>query len=320
MGMATCRGRSGSTGRELDGVTTVETATQPDWDVLIDAVRNGHARRSSAREHRSRISPAAPNSRRKPATAEGYPFDDRWNLPRVTQYIATTKSPALVKQRVIDILAERQRTATSPEVHRLLAGLHQPLYITTNYDELLERALGAAGSTPSSTTCRWNDRLERRLGPYKKLHPTATTPDVFHLHGDLTDLHSLLLTEDDYIDFTVSRGVPQREQSQPRRSDPPPDPRGARRHGVAVRRVQPERLELPGVDAIHRQDAGPDDPELSESVSIQLEPDDLSGVERERAKRFLARYLSDSSAVTVHWCDATEFLTGFTSRLGGAGP
>jgi hypothetical protein len=301
----------------MDAVTNLETATQPDWDVLIDAVRNGRCTPFVGAGASEPHLPRGAELARQLAAADGYPFDDVWNLPRVTQYIATTKSPALVKQRVIDILAERQRTAASPDVHRLLAGLRQPLYITTNYDELLERALGAGSTT---TTCRWNDRLERRLGPYKKIHPTAATPDVFHLHGDLTDLHSLLLTEDDYIDFTVS--LARRSESS------------RNREGVIPHRIREALADTAllfvgyslndwNFRVLMRyivKTLALTAPELSESVSIQLEPDDLSGEERERAKRFLARYLSDSSAVTVHWCDATEFLSGLTSRLGGGGP
>ena len=102
--------------------------------MLIDAVRNGRCTPFVGAGASEPHLPRGAELARQLAAADGYPFDVVWNLPRVTQYIATTKSPALVKQRVIDILAERQRTAASPDVHRLLAGLRQPLYITTNYD------------------------------------------------------------------------------------------------------------------------------------------------------------------------------------------
>jgi len=54
--------------------------------------------------------------------------------------------------------------------------------------------------------CRWNSQLQEELEGYADGHPSAECPLVFHLHGQLSNESSLLVTEDDYIDFTVSLG------------------------------------------------------------------------------------------------------------------
>jgi hypothetical protein len=92
-----------------------------------------------------------------------------------------------------------------PGNYRILADLNLPLYLTTNYDDFLTRALRASQRDPREVICRWNSQLfNDNPDGYSKDDPTEDQPVVFHLHGNLSKDASLLVTEDDYIDFTVS--------------------------------------------------------------------------------------------------------------------
>lgn len=86
----------------------------------------------------------------------------------------------------------------------LLADLPLPIYLTTGYHQFLEAALLKAGKKPQSEFARWHPGLEEVpavLGPDKDYEPTPAQPLVYHLHGLDDYPASLVLTEDDHLDF-----------------------------------------------------------------------------------------------------------------------
>lgn len=91
--------------------------------------------------------------------------------------------------------------------YAILADLNIPVYITTNYDHLMEKALEDKGKKPVSEFCRWNKfdsahPIPSSLG--SKNPPTGYKPLVFHLHGDIKEPNSMVLTENDDIDFIIA--------------------------------------------------------------------------------------------------------------------
>ena len=247
-----------------------------------------------------------------------YPLDDPWNLPRVAQYLATVHQPAFAKRRVQERLQQGQEAylaehGTAPENHRRLALLHLPVYITTNYDNLLERAMDGIGRTPVVETARWSDRLLEDLGPYPEHKPTPDAPVLFHLHGDLRDAASLLLTEDDYIDFTVSLALRPTERSllwHPIRRALSTTSLLFVGYSLADWNFRVLMRYLLRLQHIVRSDQ-------SFSLSIQLGDSGLDGERRERAERFLDKYLQTSS-IQVHWTDASVFLEELSRRVAEA--
>ena len=87
----------------------------------------------------------------------------------------------------------------------LLAQLPLPVYITTGYHDFLEVALREkAGKEPQTEVCIWHEGLRSIPSIYNSnqgYEPSVQKPLVYHLHG--LDLYpeSLILTEDDYLDF-----------------------------------------------------------------------------------------------------------------------
>jgi hypothetical protein len=69
-------------------------------------------------------------------------------------------------------------------------------------------ALTDAGRQPVSEICPWRTAMKRRAvtdeppKPFPK--PSIASPVVYHLHGSLADIDSMVLTEDDYLDFLVA--------------------------------------------------------------------------------------------------------------------
>jgi hypothetical protein len=90
---------------------------------------------------------------------------------------------------------------------RLLARLPLPIYITTSYYDFLERALDAEGKRPHTEICFWGGRgssarPEHRPDP--SYEPNPTNPAVYHLFGLEDYPQTLVLSEDDFMNFLVS--------------------------------------------------------------------------------------------------------------------
>ncbi len=111
--------------------------------------------------------------------------------------------------RAEQVIAEAGRLAREQkelEPHTVLASLPFRIYITASQDNLLFEALKAAGKQPERDYCRWNADLEG-MDPFIDYNgsyaPSRDQPLVFHLFGYLGQPESLVLTEDNYLDYLV---------------------------------------------------------------------------------------------------------------------
>ena len=145
---------------------------------------------------------------RRWADEEGYPWEDRDNLARVSRYIAVNSDDNITKSRLVDELAKLPPPdfETDPyEPHRVLSELNLPLYITTNYDDYMMRALKRRELDAKQEVCRWNQMLEDTTSVFDdNFEPTPAQPVVFHFHGYTENSDSLVLTEDDYFQFLIN--------------------------------------------------------------------------------------------------------------------
>jgi len=81
-----------------------------------------------------------------------------------------------------------------------LANLGLPIYLTTSPYTFLEAALLRAGREPQSEFCRWHPNS----GTFDiRDEPSREKPLVFHLFGLDKYPESIMLTEDDYLEFLV---------------------------------------------------------------------------------------------------------------------
>lgn len=96
---------------------------------------------------------------------------------------------AAVKRFVAERVRDRSRDPLA--AHRALARVRPPLIITTNYDDLCEKALEAELGEPPA----------RLLGAEDAVHLPRGRIRVVKLHGDLGHPNSLVLTGEDYLDW-----------------------------------------------------------------------------------------------------------------------
>jgi hypothetical protein len=96
--------------------------------------------------------------------------------------------------------------ATNPLL--LLAALPLPIYVTTSYHDFLEVTLSEkAHKKPRTEICRWHEGLKHLPSAFAQdqdYDPTPGQPLVYHLHGLDEYPESLVLTEDDHLDFLAN--------------------------------------------------------------------------------------------------------------------
>ncbi len=202
------------------------------WSTLLENIADGDCTPILGPGVTERLLPSPSDLATALASRYGYPFSDRQQLPRVAQYVATTEELRL-RTDLLRLLAEGFRrwhgleTKTRPrqalpeaiaevdwstlsrslhegEIHHQLAELGLPLYLTTNWDSFMTLALAASGSAPRRLTVPWREAAAGASAtPHPDLEPpaSAAAPVVLHLFGQAEDPMSLVVTEDDALDF-----------------------------------------------------------------------------------------------------------------------
>jgi len=235
---------------------------------------------------------------------------------QVAQYAATMVDGTAPKEYVRELFDKVcDPDFTDPaQPHALLARLPIPVYLTTNYDGYMEKALAENNRAPLAEVCRWNSGLQRRYTDrLSDGEPEVGRPVVFHLHGYINDPDSFVLTEDDYLDFMVNA----------RRYEGATD--------TTLRVIPPKIDEVISLTSLLFLGYGLQDWNLRVllralvqsadrssqkiSVSVQLEPDDkiVEAVGRKAAIQYLEDYF-EGLKIRVYWGTVNEFLGELTSR------
>lgn len=193
---------------------------QSDWDLLLSRIKNGRCTPFLGAGVCAKVLPLSSEIAEEWARELGFPLDDCTDLAHVAQFLAVKFGDAMHPKdllvdrfnAVIDKLKEAQSSEFEDpyEPHRVLADLPMPIYITTNYDNFMIEALAKRGKKPVQEVCRWYEHFDRTrrkktptvFKPGAKI--TEQNPVVYHLHGHIGARESIVLTEDDYLDFLVS--------------------------------------------------------------------------------------------------------------------
>ncbi len=185
-----------------------------DWNLLLRRIEDGECTAFLGAGACSGVLPLGAEIAARWAEDYHYPLEDCHDLARVSQYLATIEdsySPKkLVAKYIKGRITEERKLPDfneADEPHAVLADLPLPVYITTNYDDFMVRALKDRRRNPRQELCRWNERIREQPSVFeseKTFVPTAEQPVVFHLHGHYQVADSIVLTEDDYLDFIVN--------------------------------------------------------------------------------------------------------------------
>jgi hypothetical protein len=184
--------------------------TEDDWKTLLERIRDQKCTPFLGAESTGSVMPSRSSIAERWAAAEpDFPFEDSSDLARVAQFIATKRDPLEPRERILDeikkIPAPDFKSADEP--HGILASLRTlPVYITTDYHNFMVAALKSHLRDARQEVCRWNDSVKNEPSAFDSqpaFEPDGANPVVFHLYGHAGLVESLVLTEDDYLQFLV---------------------------------------------------------------------------------------------------------------------
>jgi hypothetical protein len=194
----------------LDDEQQSISLNEGDWDNLLANIEAGSCTPFLGAGACVPRLPSATELAQEWAEKYGYPLEDGSDLSRVAQFLATTRSNTFPKLQIKKRFDGLLTPDPGPEndLHALLASLPLPVYVTTNYDDLMFRALHAKGKDPRQELCRWNNLIKQSYPSIydadPEFQPSVDAPLVYHLHGNTQFPPSLVLTEDDYLDFLIN--------------------------------------------------------------------------------------------------------------------
>jgi hypothetical protein len=289
-----------------------------DWDRLLLKVDHNLCTPFLGAGASAGVLPTGKAMARSLALAHKYPFPDADNLTRVAQFVAVKAGdPDVPKLKVVEQMKGKgpPNFAAEDEIHRAVADLNLPLYLTTNYDDFMTKALmrDAPPRVPRREVCYWHlIRRDESLPEIEPLAPTPEAPVVYHLHGWLSDPDSMVLTEDDYLDFLIC--ISEEEQ----KLLPPQIQRAVARTSLLFLGYSLEDMNFKVLfrkfAAYKRMGSG------GQHFSVQLAPkpgeETPSEEEKERVARqlqYLSRYYG-SIDVKVYWGTCQHFALSLRKR------
>ena len=203
------------------------------WNTLLENIEDGWCTPFLGSGVTADLLPGSMEVAQQLAAEYNYPFAETESLPRVAQFVGTVDNRRLRRQ-ILSTLSEgfqrrmglksapgdrrrglaeiiegadwsaRSLDLVESEIHHQLADLNLPLYLTTNFDNFMALALRARGLEPRRETVAWREGASQEAGrPHHDLDPppSAERPVVMHLFGTDDDPLSMVLTEDDYLDY-----------------------------------------------------------------------------------------------------------------------
>ena len=315
--------------------------TNNDWDQLLERIKEGRCTPFLGAGINYGLLPLGADVAQSWAKKYEYPLKDSFDLARVSQFLALKGPDKLLpkelfrrmfKQRIKDLFKSEKRPNFVAPYHPLgvLAALPLPVYITTNYDDFMFRALRANNKNAYVELCSWNSLLQeyaaaiypdlgstlsntenvqvtefaesRFLSP-SSFTPTAFNPVVFHMHGHYEQVDSMVLTENDYLDFLVN-------MSKDQKLLPTRIKDALTRSSLLFIGYS---LADPNFRVLFRGLIHPLAENRRLSIAIQLLPSDVAQPNEQAAQEYLTKYFEDIK-IKVYWGKAEQFAAELWDR------
>lgn len=291
-----------------------------DWDVLLRRIRNKTCTPFLGAGASAHILPTAKDLADRWAKEAGYPLPEQGDLAQVAQYMAIAWDPLSPKERISDLCKaiDPAKDLQPGDPYDIIAGLELPVYITTNYDDLLFHALHNKGKEPKVLLCPWHNSLTAQARATWAYDPSPEGPVIYHLHGSAKELGSIVITEDDYLDFIVWVSRQWSKQASVSFIATAVKTALARNSLLFIGysqndwsfRVLMRSIRQTGVNLGARH------------VAVQLSPlgADATEVDQEKVAAYLTKYftgIQSNNPVSLYWGTANDFLKDLRARLAG---
>jgi len=297
-------------GHEADAM--IQTLDDRDWDNLLYRIKAGKCTPFIGPEVVQAIVPTEAAIALAWATEHAYPLNDPDNMARVAQFLAVRRDPAFPADEVARRLAQlkTQPDFDDPdEPHNFLASLPLPLYVTTNYDNFMVQALRSRSRNANQELCRWNRYVQDVPSIFDSESTVTisnTSPVVYHLFGHAQIPESMVLTEDDYLDFLVN--ISRRQNIIPRQIEKALVSTSLLFIGYQLSDLKFRVLFRGLVASLERS-------LRRTSIAVQLNPSapEIGGIKPAQVRQYVEEYLARDD-VRVYWGDSFEFIKELRAR------
>jgi hypothetical protein len=297
-------------GPEADAI--IQTLDDRDWDNLLYRIKSGKCTPFIGPEVVQAIVPTEADLALAWATEHAYPLNDPHNMPRVAQFLAVRRDPAFPADEVARRLAQlkaRPDFDDPDEPHNFLASLPLPLYMTTNYDNFMVQALRGRSRNATQELCRWNKYVQDVPSIFDSdslMTISNTSPVVYHLFGYAELPESLVLTEDDYLDFLVN--ISRHQNTIPRQIEKALVSTSLLFIGYQLSDLK-FRILFRGLVASMERSL------RRTSIAVQLNPaaPEIEGITPAQVRQYVEEYLARDD-VRIYWGDSFEFIKELRAR------
>lgn len=272
-----------------------------------------------------------------------YPLSpyDREDFPRVAQFVEFTQSKDYLREHLgdairhvmctyypeqigkkrcgkqtwnweeisqaIEDVAEKQWSGEIMNPFDYAARLRVPIYITANYLDLLSPAMQRLSEsiTPQVVVCPWNELIEDEYTQFSE-NPSQDKPWIFHLYGRFSVPDSLVLTEDDFMDYLI--GITKRNEKIPQRL------RGALvKTSLLFLGFRIDDWTFRTLFRIIANQAGSSRLREKVHAAVQITPDENRILDYRRTRRYLERYFEPNN-INLYWGSMEDFLKELVER------
>jgi hypothetical protein len=298
-----------------------------DWALLINRIRKGECTPFLGAGACAGTLPLAREVALRWGEDFDFPLRDKENLIQVAQFLAVDgldpELPKLLLQQEFDEIAPPDFDRRD-EIHSVLAELPLPMYITTNYDSFMTQALASRSKQPVQQLCHWwgedvdkvlqskarsdkviRESLQDIFEQEPDFEPSKGRPIVFHMHGNTKVPATMVLTEDDYLDFLIKMG--ENKDLLPSRIRQAFTETSLLFLGYSL--SDPSfRVVFRSLVSYMKRNFG------RAHVSVQLTPD-LPEEQLEKALRYLDGYFKELK-IHVYWGTCQEFTSDLREKMG----
>lgn len=306
------------------------------WRSLTDSIRAGSFVPVLGPDLDPTLRGARENLARAMADEHGFPLaeHERSNLAKVAQYLSVRESRSFARgesllhlrreivrrrpelEEVTDMkdlykAVMRARYQNPDDPFRILSRLGGSMFLSATGDPLLPLALGEAGAKPKVLFGEW--RKTRETHPQEPAYqgtPDAENPIVYYPFGFVAKPDTVVLTEDDYLDFLIAA------------ADYKLIPRVVR--GTVVK----SSLLFLGFNLddwsfrvlfrlIMALDGSAQLDDFTH-VGVQIDPSENPWANPDEARDYLRQYFStgrSAPSIDVYWGSATDFLSELRNQL-----
>jgi hypothetical protein len=280
------------------------------------------------------------------AEAEGFPLapEDKTDLAKVAQYVAISQDREYAQGALLgqlrhqalehcagllggeaglrslpDLLdAALLATRRDPEDPlRILADLPGSIYLTAAADTLLFKSLKAAGREPSLLFSSWRPSADSHpTEPRPAAEPSRERPVVYQVFGVFGKPESLVLTEDDFFDFLIATATYKLIPTVVRGS--------LTESSLLFLGFRLDSWTFRVLFRLIMTLEGAADLKQFSHVGVQIDPEENSRADAERARRYLESYFgADRGAgsgrgeprIDLYWGTAADFLAELARQL-----